>query len=133
MRAGGSGRRDLLEWPYDVEQPIGPAVAEWGTALDLRVDESSVLRRREDVQQETFGVPGAEDPSTVVLRQQRGLRRARTADTVEAALVGACDGDLAVGQILDARAQILGTEPAALHQQYLPVVTELVREGFLTD
>ena len=30
----------------------------------------------------------------VVLRQQRGLMRARQADTVEAALVGACDGDL---------------------------------------
>lgn len=133
VRAGGSGRHDLLEWPYDVEQPIGPAVAEWGAALDVRVDETSLLRRREDVQQETFGAPGAEDPSTVVLRQQRGLRRARTADTVEAALVGACDGDLAVGQILDALAQILGSDPAELRQQYLPVVTELVREGFLTD
>ena len=37
-----------------------------------------------------------------MLRQQRGLRRARQVDTVEAAVVGACDGDLTVGQILDA-------------------------------
>ena len=51
--------------------------------------------------------------STVVLRQQRGLRRARQVDTVEAALVGACDGELTVGQILDALAQLLDRDPAA--------------------
>ena len=50
---------------------------------------------------------GAEDPETIVLRQQRGMRRARQVDTVEAALVGACDGELTVGQILDALAQLL--------------------------
>ncbi|MGN0063272.1 MAG: methyltransferase [Nocardioides sp.] len=133
VRAGGSGRHTLLEWPYDVEQPIGPAIAEWGAALDVTVDESRRFLRRPDVQQETFGAPGAEDPSTVVLRQQRGLRRARSADTVEAALVGACDGDLSVGQILDALSVLLETDRAELSATYLPVVTELVREGFLLD
>src|SRR3546814_18661846 len=68
------------------------------------------MRARDDVQQETFGAPGAEHPHTVVLRQQRGLRRARTADTMEAALLGACDGELTMGQILDALAQLLVTE-----------------------
>ena len=37
----------------------------------------SLLRARDDVQQETVGRPGAEDPETIVLRQQRGFRRAR--------------------------------------------------------
>ena len=67
-----------------------------------------------------------------MLRQQRGLRRARQADTVEAALVGACDGELTVGQILDALAAAArprpGRRPATT---YLPVVRELVAEGFL--
>ena len=45
-----------------------------------------------------------------MLRQQRGMRRARQADTVEAGLVGACDGDLTVGQILDALASLLGED-----------------------
>jgi hypothetical protein len=45
--------------------------------------------------------------------------------------VGACDGDLTVGQILDALAQLLDREPAGLHATYLPVVRELVAEGFL--
>ena len=91
-----------------------------------------VLVRRDDVRQETVGIPGAEDPTTVVLRQQRGLMRARQADTVTAALVGACDGDLTVGQILHAVADLLDRDPAELRDTYLPVAQELVEEGFLT-
>jgi hypothetical protein len=68
----------------------------------------------------------------VILRQQRGLRRARQADTVEAALVGACDGDLTLGQILDALAQLLERDADEIRATYLPVAQELVREGFLT-
>ena len=37
-----------------------------------------------DLRQETVGPVGAEHPETIVLRQQRGFRRARTADTVVA-------------------------------------------------
>ena len=68
-----------------------------------------------------------------MLRQQRGFRRARRADTVIAALVGACDGELPVGQLLDAIAQLLDLDPAAATATYLPVVRELVDEGFLID
>ena len=38
---------------------------------------TTASRLRVDVVQETTGEPGAEDPETIVLRQQRGLRRAR--------------------------------------------------------
>ena len=75
--------------------------------------------------------PRRGDPHTVVLRQQLGLRRARQADTVEAALVGACDGELTVGQILDALARLLDADPAETRETYPPVVRELVVEGFL--
>ena len=132
-----AGRHELIEWPYDVEQPIGPGIHDWGTAVaDLRAltDDAlvgSTLRAREDVQQETVGRPGAEDPEAIVLRQQRGFRRARTADTVEAAFLGACDGDLSVGQLFGALGQLTGTDAAQLRATYLPVVRELVGEGFL--
>ena len=125
-------RRELLEWPYDVEQPIAPALRSWGDAARADIGPDSTLLRATDVQQETLGEPGAEDPATVILRQQRGLRRARQADTVEAALVGACDGDLTVGQILDALAQLLDRDAAQTRATYLPIAQELVREGFLT-
>ena len=82
--------------------------------------------------QETQGPPGAEDPATIVVRQQRGFRRARQVDTVEAALIGASDGDLSVGQLLDAVAELTDADPDRLRSTYLPVVRELVDEGFLT-
>ncbi|CAB4688239.1 MAG: methyltransferase [Actinobacteria bacterium] len=131
LRRGGSAR-ELLAWPYDVEQPIAPALGEWSEAVRVPVGPESRLVLRSDVQQESLGAPGAEDPSTIVLRQQRGLRRARQADTVVAGLVGACDGELTVGQILDALAELLDLDPAATREDYLPVVADLVREGFLS-
>jgi hypothetical protein len=136
--AAGTPSYRLEQWPYDVEQPVAPALLAHFDAVDalagLADDDALMaahLELREDVQQEALGAPGAEDPHTVVLRQQRGLRRARKADTVEAALVGACDGELAVGQILDALAQLLDADPAETRAQYAGAVRELVAEGFL--
>jgi len=136
--AGGEASYRLEQWPYDVEQPVAPALLAHFDAVDALAglaDEEALmaahLAARTDVQQETLGAPGAEDPHTVVLRQQRGLRRARRADTVEAALLGACDGELAVGQILDALAQLLDAEPVETRSQYADAVRELVAEGFL--
>jgi len=87
---------------------------------------------RVDVRQETVGEPGAADPETIVLRQQRGMRRARQVDTVEAALVGACDGDLTVGQILDALGDLLDEDPAVLRRERVAAVRDLVVDGYLT-
>ncbi|MBE7325442.1 class I SAM-dependent methyltransferase [Nocardioides sp. Y6] len=134
VRRGGEAR-ELLDWPYDVEQPIAPAIEEWEASHDALagVDDLSAERLvvRSDVRQETQGAPGAEDPETIVLRQQRGMRRARQVDTLEAAMVGACDGDLEVGQILDAVASLLGQDPEGVRTQVLPAVREMVAEGFL--
>jgi Methyltransferase small domain len=133
LRRSGAAQpvRELLEWPYDVEQPIAPALRSWAAAGDVVVDLDSRLVVRPDIQQETLGAPGAADPEVVVLRQQRGLRRARQADTVEAALVGACDGELSVGQILDALAELLDLDTLQTRATYLPIVRDLVAEGFL--
>lgn len=136
-RAPGAARHELVEWPYDVEQPIGPAVRDWGRAVESLhglSDEALLATHpvlRPDVRQESHGVPGEADPETIVLRSQRGLRRARTADTIEAGMVGACDGELSLGQILDALAVLLEEDPAVLRTAYLPVMRELVGEGFV--
>src|SRR5690349_2785472 len=127
----GNAARELLEWPYDVEQPIAPAIGEWGSAIGETVAPDATLVVRADVRQETVGAVGAEDPATILLRQQRGLRRARQVDTVLAAVVGACDGDLPVGSILDAVAQLLELDATATRAQYLPELTALLREGYL--
>jgi hypothetical protein len=130
----GAPARELLDWRYEIEQPVAPAIGAWGDAVDALADGLDADARlvvRPDVRQETVGAPGAADPEVVVLRQQRGLRRARQVDTVEAALVGACDGELSVGQILDAVAQLLDRDPAETRETTLPVVRELVAQGFL--
>jgi hypothetical protein len=123
------------EWPYEVEQPLGPEVDDWfrRSALLAQLSDEQLLaaawRVRGDVRQETVGAPGAEDPEVIVLRQQRGMRRARQVDTVEAALVGASDGDLTAGQILGAVGDLLG-QPVHTADR-VPALRELVRDGFL--
>ncbi|CAN5648629.1 hypothetical protein BH10ACT10_BH10ACT10_14650 [soil metagenome] len=113
-------------------------MADRGRRTDFlaRTDDEALLAARlevrVDVRQETVGEVGAADPETIVLRQQRGMRRARQADTVEAGLVGACDGDLTVGQILDALAGLLGGDVTGLRQDRTAAVRELVADGFLT-
>jgi hypothetical protein len=135
--SGRVGAVRVEEWPYEVEQPLGVEVQAWGRRTELLagLDDDSLLDRRlvtrSDVRQETVGPPGAEDPETIVLRQQRGMRRAEKADTVVAALVGACDGDLTVRQIVTAIATLLDRDPATLRQEYVDRVRALVADGFL--
>ncbi|MGA9748515.1 MAG: class I SAM-dependent methyltransferase [Nocardioides sp.] len=123
------------EWPFAVEQPLGPEVAARARRTDLLADHPDLaglhLVLREDVRQETGGRAGEAEPETIVLRQQRGMRRAHQADTVVAGFVGACDGDLSVGQILDALATLLERDGADLRGVYAGEIRDLVAEGFL--
>jgi hypothetical protein len=122
------------EWPFEIEQPIGPHVLDrFERTEGLPADLTPLyLTTAEDVIQETAGQPGAEDPATIVLRRQRGMRRAEQADTVLAGFVGACDGDLSVGQILNALADLLDRPAEDVHTEYLPQIRNLAVEGFLT-
>ncbi len=84
-----------------------------------------------DVTEERSYWPGHADPSVILLRQGRGLRRDLRADAALAAVVGACDGELALGVILDAVAQLLETDADAMRDALLAEVRELVIDGFL--
>ena len=70
-----------------------PVFDEGFKAVDLaRSSDADLLaydwQLAEDVAEETRGSPGAADPRTIVLRQQRGFRRALQADTALAAVLG---------------------------------------------
>jgi len=127
----------IEDWPYAVEQPIGPAVAAGLHARDLELglSEEELLTRRwvlaEDVVEETTGRPGAGDPEHIVHRQQRGFRRAVEVDTALGGILGACDGDLALGRIVDSVANILAVAPLTLTADVVPTMRRLIREGFL--
>jgi methylase of polypeptide subunit release factors len=125
------------EWPHPVEQPLGDEVAAHFARQDFlrTTDDAALLACRfelaEGVVQEQVGAPGAEDPEHVVLRQQRGMRRATKVDTVGAGFAGVCDGTLPAGRILDAIAQLLGEDPVALRDRTPSAIRLLVEQGFL--
>ncbi len=134
--AGRPGVR-LEEWPHAVEHPLGPYVLAQlerqralatGTEADLL---GSALTLAPGVVQDQHGEPGAEDPHTIVLRQQHALRRARSVGTELAAAAGACDGTLPLHAVLDAVATVLGGDPAQTRARLLPQITALVADGLL--
>lgn len=130
--------RIVEDWPHAVDSPLGPHLAAaFGRAAWLRDrprDEdllAATLRVSAGVVQEQIGLPGADDPEHVVLRQRGGLRRARTVDTATAGLVGACDGTLALGTLIDAVAILLDADTDDLRFRLGGITRELVTEGFL--
>ncbi|MFE0447581.1 DUF7059 domain-containing protein [Streptomyces fungicidicus] len=139
LRRSGSAVPSVTveEWPHPVEQPLGETVRAHFARLDyLRAhDDAALLAARfelaAEVVQEQVGLPGAEDPEHVVLRQNRGMRRATKVDTIGAGFAGVCDGTMTAGRILDAIAQLLGEDPVLLRDRTPAQIRLLVEQGFL--
>ncbi|WP_307792545.1 DUF7059 domain-containing protein [Streptomyces verrucosisporus] len=125
------------EWPHPVEQPLGEEVRAHFERRDFlrAADDAALLATRfvlaDEVAQEQIGRPGADDPEYVVLRQNRGMRRATQVDTVGAGFAGVCDGSLPAGRIVDAIAQLLGEDPVGLRDRTPESIRLLVEQGFL--
>ncbi|MFC9955400.1 methyltransferase, partial [Streptomyces prasinus] len=139
LRRSGSDRPSVTveEWSHPVEQPLGDTVRAHFERLDhLRThDDAALLEARfrlaAEVVQEQVGLPGAEDPEHVVLRQNRGMRRATRVDTIGAGFAGVSDGTMSAGRILDAIAQLLGEDPVLLRDRTPAQIRLLVEQGFL--
>ncbi|ANW19576.1 DUF7059 domain-containing protein [Streptomyces clavuligerus] len=139
LRKSGSERPSVVaeEWPHPVEQPLGATVRAHFDRQDyLRTHDDAALLADHfalvpEVTQEQMGLPGEEHPEHVVLRQNRGMRRATKVDTVGAGFAGACDGTLSAGRILDAIAQLIGEDPVLLRDRTPQALRLLVEEGFL--
>ncbi|MCA1217640.1 DUF7059 domain-containing protein [Streptomyces sp. 8L] len=139
LRKSGATRPSIVveDWPHPVEQPLGETVRAHFARQDyLRThDDAALLAGRftlaPEVVQEQVGLPGAEDPEHVVLRQHRGMRRATEVDTVGAGFAGVCDGTLSAGRILDAIAQLVDEDPVALRDRTPESIRLLVGEGYL--
>ncbi|CAM5579709.1 Ribosomal RNA small subunit methyltransferase C OS=Streptomyces griseorubiginosus OX=67304 GN=rsmC PE=3 SV=1 [Streptomyces griseorubiginosus] len=139
LRRTGSAEPSVTveEWPHPVEQPLGDTVRAHFERLDyLRAHDDAALLEAHfklvpEIVQEQVGLPGAEDPEHVVLRQHRGMRRATKVDTVGAGFAGVCDGSLSAGRILDAIAQLMGEDPVVLRDRTPAQIRVLVEQGFL--
>lgn len=111
-------RRRVESLPHPVQQPVGAVLAEAiarQELLDRLGPDWTELRLivPEHVTEERHQRPGAEDPSVILLRQGAGLQRTSVLTSATAGLVGACDGELSVAQIVGALAALLDWEPGA--------------------
>ena len=127
--------RRLEEVTGTVRQPLGPAIdaslraraaLAGGDLTDLR------LVVAPDVTEERYLTPGEADPQVILLRQGGGFGRTVQAGTALAALVGACDGDLSVGQIVAALGALLERPAEEVAAEVLPAVEGLLLDGLLT-
>ncbi|MEN2738642.1 methyltransferase [Microbacterium sp. X-17] len=134
--ASGAGRTERIGHAVG-EEGLGAQVAAFFAAEDapaLHDDAvllATALTTSPDVTEARHLVPGADDPSVIELRQGGGLRRTVEVDPALAALVGASDGELAVGALVAAIAELLEVDPADLRADLLPRVRDLIRTGFL--
>nr|BFE84874.1 class I SAM-dependent methyltransferase [Planobispora longispora] len=124
------------EYGRRVELPVGGYVDEvLGSIADAhRLSDAGLLAARlavaDGVVEERIGSPGAEDPSTIVLRQTRGLCRSAQVGTVEAALAGVCDGDYPLAPLLAAIADLTGEDADDLLTKAPETLRPLIAEGF---
>lgn len=131
--------RRLEEHTGSVRQPLGAHIArslaghDWLATRDDAALAAAHLVTAGDVTEERYLTPGEADPNIVILRQGDGLGRGVQASSPLAALVGACDGELSVGQIVGALAALFDVPADALAAELLPAVRDLVRDGFLEE
>lgn len=135
--AGTPTLRRLEEHEGALASPLGPVLAsalaahDWLAATTDDALLATALTVAPDVTKETYGRPLQHDPEHILLRQGGGFGRSVKADTALAGLVGACDGELTVGQIAHALAALLDVPPPTMLGGLVPAVRELVRDGFL--
>ncbi|EXJ51408.1 DUF7059 domain-containing protein [Microbacterium sp. MRS-1] len=130
-------RYERITHPLPEDGALGAHLGAALAAFDAleQVDDAALAAARtivaDDVTEARHHLPGAEAPSVIELRQGGGLGRTLEVDPALAALVGASDGELTVGQLSDAIAELLEVDAAALRADLLPRVRELVFIGML--
>ena len=119
---------------------LGPHVAE---VLEVRerlagLDDDAVADLRpllaSDVTEERHLIPGAAEPTVILLRQGGGLGRTLQASTAVAALAGVADGELSVGQVASAVAalsELNAVDALALRAEMVEAARHLLTTGFL--
>jgi methylase of polypeptide subunit release factors len=129
--------RRLEEVPGTGSGALGAHVADVLAAEEALagLDDAALARRHlrvaPDVTEERHARPGAADPEVVLLRQGGGFGRAVRVGTAVAGVVGACDGDLPLGVLVGAVAQLLGRPAEEVAAEVLPAARGLVADGLL--
>lgn len=122
-----------------VEQPSGPAIADWFAAHDLlaTTTDDKLLDARParagEIVRTTDQLTGPDGwrAARQVLRQSRGMRWEIEIDDAMTALVAGCDGATPLRVVLGLLASALGSPIDDVAAAALPVVRDLIARGFL--
>lgn len=134
---GRAPLRRLEDHEGQLPSPLGPHIVDSLAAHDWLEETSDdallgmALKVAPDVTKETYGRPLLHAPEHILIRQGGGLGRSVRADTALAGLVGACDGELTIGQISHALSALLEVPAGTMLAGMVPAVRDLVRDGFL--
>jgi Methyltransferase small domain len=140
LRRNGSDRPvvSVENHPQPVEQPLGPTIGSWLTRAaglrDLTDDDllHTALQVADDVRLEQLAVPGdGWELVTQTLLQDGGLRRRAGIDEFGLALVAGCTGSTRLANVLSLLAPAYELDADDLVADALPLVRDLVRDGYL--
>ncbi len=107
----------------------------WAHRDLLRAGDSALLASRLDCRgvEHRLHAPGQPEPFMLKLAQVAGFAAEVQVTSAVAGVVGACDGELTLGALCDAVAQLLGEPAEDVRTEVLPAVRELVGLGILVS
>lgn len=129
--------RRLEEQTGPAHHPLGAHLAaalaahDWLAVADDAELAGTRLMPAPDVVEDRHHMPGVAEPMVVRLRQNTGFGRAVEVSPTVAALVGALDGEFAVGQVLAAMTALLDLPAELVAAEVMGPLRELVRDGLL--
>lgn len=143
LNAAGSNAEDSAKrrpWRR-FEELSGPAPIDlhgyvegvWAHRDLLRAGDSALLASRLDCRgvEHRLHAPGQPEPFMLKLAQAAGFAAEVQVTSAVAGVVGACEGELPLGALCDAVAQLLGEPAEDVRTEVLPAVRELVGLGIL--
>ena len=145
LNAAGSNAEDSAKrrpWRR-FEELSGPAPIDlygyvegvWAHRDLLRASDSALLAARLDCRGVEYRLhaPGQPEPFMLKLAQVAGFAAEVQVTSAVTGVVGACDGELTLGALCDAVAQLLGEPVENVRTEVLPAVRELVGLGILVS
>ena len=138
LNAGDSAKRrpwrrfEELSGPSPIDLH-GYVEGVWAHRDLLRAGDSALLASRLDCRgvEHRLHAPGQPEPFMLKLAQVTGFAAEVQVTSAVAGVVGACDGELTLGALCDAVAQLLGEPAEDVRTEVLPAVRELVGLGIL--
>ncbi|EEH63282.1 methyltransferase, HemK family [Gleimia coleocanis DSM 15436] len=98
----------------------------------LEIRDTDFFIRADDVREERHYLPGEPDPQIIIATQGGGFGQRIQLNTHMAATLGACDGELNIGQIVTAISVITGVDKQTVEQAVYGQIPQLLLAGMLT-